>query len=504
MHRAALVVASLVVAVSAFASADLSVDTYFTPQGYPGEVLPVSLNVHNDGPDTARNARTHVAVPAGAVVESTRTDDRALWTCANETDGVTCSAATLPPGFYSLLVKVRLPADSGDSVALFHADITAENEDGPNPNEFAYAVAVYRFTTVTSPADSGDGTLRAAMENANATCHAFCEIRFALDDDAVIEPVTPLPVITNCASLRIIGKPDTILFPGDGSLLIPIEPEPVEISGANLQSGNGLTFHSVCDEPLTFTLHTMQGLAIHDFPGNGVDVTGSRTNMQVVDCDLTDNMRGVRASVDFASIGVISCTVASNRGNGVEASGLLTLANSTLRANRANGVELRDGHVFSVQNILTRNGQAGYHLGRDATLGQIFADSVFANGTLAIDHEEETQPAPVIIAAIYDRSANVTHVRGTVDAGMTPPVELVIRVFSNGGYNASGHAEAERDELGFRPITISHPHAGANGWSVTLPRDLRGRIVSATAGVAPYENAFPTDVSEVSEGVQVR
>src|SRR6185295_6165302 len=276
-------------------------------------------------------------------------------------------------------------------------------------------------------------------------------------------------------------------------------------SGAKLQSGSGITIHSDCDAPDQFTMHTITGLNLHHFPGNGIDVSGIRTNAQILDSTLTDNMRGVLVDVDTAFVGVAGSLVSRNARDGVEvANGLVTLSQNQIRANRGNGVQIRNGGgALTIQNIVTRNGRSGYALGEGSTLQPFISDSIYANGVLAIDHEGDAPAAPVIIAALYDRNANVTRVRGTVDTPAVPEGEVLLHVFSNGGYNASGHAEAEHDETLVAPIRIEAPEEGTHSWSTTIPGDQRGRIITAIAGIAPF-GFFPQNVSEVSEGVPVR
>src|SRR6476646_9441355 len=76
---------------------------------------------------------------------------------------------------------------------------------------FLSIVAAAQTTTftVTTNADSGPGSLREAIIQANARCDGsmLCEIRFArpLYLGVSIEPLSPLPAITSCAIT--IGEP---------------------------------------------------------------------------------------------------------------------------------------------------------------------------------------------------------------------------------------------------------------------------------------------------------
>lgn len=513
MQRAAWVVAFLLASVPAFGSADLEIDPFsfgFLSYAKPNELLHLQLYVTNHGPDAAVNAEARVDLPPGTTI-GLILPTIGGFLCEAEGDSVVCTASSLPVGTSITLIDVTLPASTADSIVVFHASVDADNEDGEYANEWNSAVGVYRVHTVTSTADSGAGTLRAEIEDANATCHEFCEIDFNLPERAVIEPLTPLPTYSSCASLRIAGLTD----PLNSSVA-----RPVEISGAKVTSGSGITIHADCDTT-RFVQHSIQGLAINRFPVAGIEVSGLRTSAQITSCFLgTDatgkiarpNMRGVLVDVDTAFVGVAGSLISRNTRDGIEvANGLVTLSQNIIRANRGNGVFLRSGtSALALENIITRNGQSGYALAPGAALAPYYSDSISANGVLAIDQGNDGPTpagagfptAPVIISAFYDRNANVTHVRGTVETEALPFQNLVIRVFSDSGYNASGHAEAEHDETRLTPVVIETPTEGTHNWSVTLDGDLRGRVVTALAGVT--DSVFVRNVSELSEGVPVR
>ncbi len=108
--------------------------------------------------------------------------------------------------------------------------------------------------TVSSLADSGAGTLRQAILDANGTPGAD-SIEFALVGIAakIILPLTPLPAITETVVIDATTQPD---FDG-----VPL----IELSGTMLaSSSDGLVLQA--------SGSVVRGLAINDFPGRGVVV----------------------------------------------------------------------------------------------------------------------------------------------------------------------------------------------------------------------------------------
>lgn len=515
MQRAAWSLAALLLAaVPAFGSADLTIDPFsfvFFDSARPAEPLQAMLIVSNVGFEDAINATARIELPPGTIVNELL-PTLGGFVCEADGDVIACTAATLQPGSNITYLDLTLPASTADSVVNFRITVGADNEAGPYPNERVAAAGVYRVHDVTSTADSGAGTLRAEIEDANATCQNFCEIGFALPDNAVIEPLTPLPALTTCATLHITGA---------RGFLLPGVARPVALSGAKVGSGAGITISSQC-EPIRQTIHTISGLAIGGFPASAVDVHAKRTSVQIIDCFLgTDrsskfarpNQRGVLVDVDAGFVGISDSLIVRNLRDGVDVvSGSLSLSSNRIQSNRGNGVLLRSGtDAFTVGNSISRNGQAGYAVAPGAKVGWLHSDSIANNGGLAIDQGIDGPTpagagypsAPVIIAALYDRHANVTRVRGTVDTEALPDGFVEISLFSNSGYDANGRAGAEHDEAFLNPVAILHPAEVMHSWSFEIAGDLRGRILTAVAGTSPFGNLV-RNLSEVSEGVPVR
>src|ERR1051325_4266238 len=128
---------------------------------------------------------------------------------------------------------------------------------------FLSIVAAAQTTTftVTTNADSGPGTLRDAIEQANAQCDGsrLCAIRFDHVLYGVpIQVLSPLPAITACAIT--IGEPATAELTGNRA---------IERSGVRLVSGSGsgLEVRARCGIANAITI---RNFAITAFPDNGV------------------------------------------------------------------------------------------------------------------------------------------------------------------------------------------------------------------------------------------
>src|SRR5690242_1745573 len=130
---------------------------------------------------------------------------------------------------------------------------------GLEPLESRLAPATF---TVTSLADSGAGSLRQAVLDANAATGATNTIRFALPGTGLhtITPQTPLPFITNPVVIDGYTQPGSsanTLTVGDNAVLT------VELNGALAGStADGLT--------LTAGGSTVRGLVINGFGRDGI------------------------------------------------------------------------------------------------------------------------------------------------------------------------------------------------------------------------------------------
>ena len=139
--------------------------------------------------------------------------------------------------------------------------------------------------TVTTTADSGAGSLRQSLEDANGAM-GLDTINFAIPDtdagrDAAtgiftITPASPLPVISSPLTLDAFTQPgsraNTLAIGSDAVRLITLKSASV-----NLQSGSDGS--------------TVRGLKVDNFGGGGVVISGSADNL-ITGCDLLGGSSG--------------------------------------------------------------------------------------------------------------------------------------------------------------------------------------------------------------------
>lgn len=140
---------------------------------------------------------------------------------------------------------------------VFVVDVTGDGSDG----------AVGDGTCATSGADC---TLRAAIEEANATSNVDSstpdQIEFSVSTSNVISPGSPLPVVS-----------DPVVI--DGSTA-PSGGQPrLRIDGGGVSSGDGLVVQS--------GRSTVRGLSFVRFPGSGLQLTGGGGNV-IQNCRIGD------------------------------------------------------------------------------------------------------------------------------------------------------------------------------------------------------------------------
>src|SRR5262249_54331948 len=112
--------------------------------------------------------------------------------------------------------------------------------------------------TVTNTSDSGPGSLRQAIINANA--NPFSDITFEIPGPAphLIQPLSPLPTITSTMTIDGLALP-----PSEAGFNLEATTPQVEIDGSLAGPGaDGLTIDS--------QFSTVQGLDISRFSGDGI------------------------------------------------------------------------------------------------------------------------------------------------------------------------------------------------------------------------------------------
>jgi hypothetical protein len=192
--------------------------------------------------------------------------------------------------------------------------------------------------TVTNTDDSGPGSLRQAILDANANAGADT-ISFNIPGSGVqtITPTSALPAITDPVVIDGYTQPGSspnTLADGDDAVLL------VELSGSNLNGG--ATLHPGI--PIRASNCTVRGLVINRFPGDGIflstssgTITGNLIEGNFIGTDTSGtqargNNNGV--GINFSTNNVIGGTTAASRnvisGNGGRGISVTTGASGTL------------------------------------------------------------------------------------------------------------------------------------------------------------------------------
>lgn len=281
---------------------------------------------------------------------------------------------------------------------------------------------------VTNTADSGAGSLRQAILDANST-PGYDEIRFAIASGAqTIQPLTALPTITDPVRLDATTQP--------GYAGHPI----IELDGSLAGNANGLniTAGGTTVKGLVINRFSLNGILLSQGGGNvvqnnyiGTDLAGSvaQANKQVgvlvesassnnlIGTDLTGTLAlgnqsaGVRieSGAQRNRIGVVSSPVERNvisgnfshgvwllgsntRSNVVAGNLIGTDATGSYAVGNSNGITIinsisnRIGGLGALGNTIAHHWDAGIEVtGATTRENRLLGNSIFANGGLAID-----------------------------------------------------------------------------------------------------------------------
>ncbi|MGH7484555.1 MAG: right-handed parallel beta-helix repeat-containing protein, partial [bacterium] len=366
---------------------------------------------------------------------------------------------------------------------------------------------------VSSTADAGDGSLRAAIDQANRGCSEPCKIAFEIPAPVpevgwfTIAPSTPLPPIT---SPRVFADAKTqTAFTGDTN---PAGPE-IAIDWRDTASGFGLESRSGCEgiiEGFSIGNAADFGIAMtsdapcanstivdqHRIARNyiGVDPSGTvaAPNQRGV---FVDNARGAEVSDNVIS-GNIFSGLWSWRSNvgvhhnliGTAADGITPLPNG--RSGILIGPLVQSAEV--VGNTISFNAEMGVAVARGAKLADIRQNSMRDNGGLGIDIGLDGPNAPVaddrltqgnpptLLSAIYDPATKTTAFTFTLS---TAP----IATFSSAAF-IDLYTNDKPDGDGEKFIAEAFvQNANGETSTLTIPGDLRGKWINATTTRVHFE-----------------
>lgn len=400
-----------------------------------------------------------------------------------------------------LQLEVVAP-DASD--AHFVYDIAIQSnvaDEAPQSNTFASATKTFKTFFVTNTSDTGSGSLRNAIESANASCLDVttpCAIAFRIPTAGqswhTIRPASTLPSLV-AVNVHLDATTQTAYF-GDTN---PVGPE-IEINGSEAGASQGLHVFTPCTAQV-------RGLAINGFRGNGLVLTSYG------DCSWS----GPFASVSESYIGTDPTgthAVPNDRGIWIGGTNW-SLANNVISGNRYAGVFIDQGAVAVRKNIigLTRaldaplgngasgvfvgigasgtdiidnyigfNGHFGVSIARAARNVALYGNSFQANHQLAIDFGLDGAstsvpvPIPVVVSATYENGATrIVIATERVPSEHNGSVFMVANVYANDVPDPTGYGEGQyflgAIQVSSQPTVFIHQG------------DLRGKWIAATSTV---------------------
>jgi hypothetical protein len=316
--------------------------------------------------------------------------------------------------------------------------------------------------TVTSTNDTGAGSFRQAILDANAHENDLFfndEIVFNIVGSGphIIAPASPLPSIT-----------DAVEISGDTSGSIT-NGFVIQLDGANAGAdADGLRFESFGSQ--------VSGLAITRFDGAAIRMFQGGLNT-VIACVI-----GVDATGTNAAGNGIGIEIEDSSENAVNAN---IIAHST-----GAGVAVVSGDKNTIsENFIFANGGLGIDLSNDGVTANDAGDADAGANAL--------QNFPVLTNAASDGVNTI--IQGSLNS--VPDTEFLIEFFSNAGCDTSGHGEAEESVGALFQLTDG---SGDLTLDTSLPISVpAGRFLTAIA-TRLDEFGFPTDTSEFSACVQVQ
>jgi len=482
--------------------------------------------------------------------------------CTNPAAGkVVCHADATPTGNApSFVITLFAPRSYGDGYIPFTAT-SIERVPGAPPvtNTTSTRTQLWFTIYVTTTADSGAGSLRQAILDANASSDLQPLIAFRIDEPSTtpwktIRVTSPLPPVT-AYSVRIDGGTQASFF-GDAN---PAGPD-IEISGGGSVDGHGLLLATCGAE--------VANLAIGGFRANGLSVTAptsvctsyytTELHHLFIGTDPTGssarpNARGIGTSVpngnDFNTTGlptnIANCVISGNTFSGIFGlSGRLNITNNRIGVkastdeplpNGTSGVFIGTGGYGSVvgadllgfptlttdSNVIAFNGETGVAIAAGVKDVAIRNNRIWSNKLLGIDvgldGPTASAPgtfgdpvnAPVLTVAHFDPVSDKTIIEGDVpDTKNIAVTGLGINIYASDAADPSGYGEGQRS---IGSVTLLGPDTH---FQFAADGDLTGQWITATNTRSHYvgfakpapegiNQGFLTQTSEFSRGIPV-
>ena len=475
---------------------------------------------------TVRNGTGTMATDARIVYELTgeatieRLEDVGTWQCTIESKTAVCTNPFTMMSEDRIDVIVRAGATNGGASQLRMSAFSAQQQVIGEQHIAKGTLQSYHLIAVTTTADSGPGSLRAAIAEANGTNTAKIEFQLPAPVPSegwfTIMPESPLPPIT-AESVLIDGTSQTRLT-GDTNTRGP------EIAIDGRHAHRGLEVHSPC-------MSRVYGLTLGHFDANqGLWVTKSRECTALGPFDVTTrevvgnyigtdptgttawpNRRGLRG--DFGAGRIANNVISGNTYSGmwiwitegrfdsytiednlfgVGADGVTPLPNG------AAGMLFGDRVSADVRrNVIANHPGMGIALARGGlTFVGIRQNSMRDNGGIGIDWgvdgvspfgDGRNPDPPVLLASRYDSASNRTYFTFRWNQyrfpGPNPSFDR-FDFYSNRGPDGDGETWIGEGNTAF---------VAEGSYEAWVTGDHRGKWVNAAVTSVPQFGAAPID-----------
>ena len=328
---------------------------------------------------------------------------------------------------------------------------------------------------VTNTDDSGLGSLRQAMLDANAHTGVTDTIRFDIPGAGphTIAPLSALPAISDPVVIDGTTQPGYVAYQSM-----------IELDGTNAgPNANGLVVHVMST--------TVRGLVINRFGAGGAGTGG--VGIQLLNANPGLGGGGIVIADNIVGADVSGLTALPNRGAGIEIDSMVAVIGQNLVAfNGDAGITLAGSPAsYIVGNSIRSNGGAGVAV-RSGSGHTIWNNSINGNAGLGIDlgndgvtpndaDDADTGPNdlqnfPVLTSAL---SANgTTTIRGTLTS--TPNAEFTLHFFVSQACGSSGYGQGTYP-FGTAAVTTDAAGLASFDVSIAFPAESLGQSVTATA-----------------------
>lgn len=282
----------------------------------------LAFTARNDGPATATGVEAEVTLPA----QLTHVNSIGGTGVTVNGQVVTITLADLTPGAETTIFVLATPGGAGDFTTTVALSATEADPDATNNVDSVVSNVLAPTLTVTNTNDSGAGSLRQAILDANANPDED-RIAFAIPGAGVptIAPATPLPEITQPVLIDGWSQPEFM----------------VEINGSGQGANTDVLTISGSDV-------TLRALSINRGPRDGVlissgDFANPSENIAIFACNVGVDPTG---TIDRGNTGDgVQVTFA----NHVTIGGPETWQSCVISGNTADGINVTSGSGHLIQ-----------------------------------------------------------------------------------------------------------------------------------------------------------